>query len=219
MKWFDLAKARMKEVRVTQNQLAERIGASQSGVAHWLGGNREPSLEVIAEILKILGLDRMILNSDGTLEYPDDAISNVSSIDIQPNYKNEFPVLSSVQAGAWTEACEPYSINEISEWYGTTERTSERCFWLRVEGDSMTSGNGVSFPQGTLVLVDTEKDAQSGSLIVAKLTDVNEATFKKLIIDAGQRFLKPLNTMYPPILINGNCKIIGVVVDAKLRLS
>ncbi|MEH2755235.1 LexA family transcriptional repressor, partial [Klebsiella pneumoniae] len=30
------------------------------------------------------------------------------------------------------------------------------------------------------------------------------------------RFLKPLNPQYPIIPINGNCRIIGVVVDAKI---
>ncbi|EEM0128100.1 LexA family transcriptional repressor, partial [Salmonella enterica] len=37
-----------------------------------------------------------------------------------------------------------------------------------------------------------------------------------LVMDAGRKFLKPLNPQYPMIEINGNCKIIGVVVDAKL---
>ncbi len=82
----------------------------------------------------------------------------------------------------------------------------------------MTSPNGISFPEGTLVLVDTQREAENGSLVVAKLTEVNEATFKKLVIDAGQKYLKPLNASYPPLPINGNCKIIGVVVDAKMKL-
>lgn len=218
MNWNDLVKARMKDAGITQAGLAERMDKSQSAIAHWLGGNRKPSIEEIAAMMKIVGLNHMTLNSDGLVEYPDEAWSNVSKIDIQPTYQKSFPVLSSVQAGAWTEACEPYTLNEISEWHETTERTSERCFWLRVEGDSMTSATGVSFPEGTMVLVDTERDHQNGSLVVAKLTDVNEATFKKLAIDAGQKYLRPLNPTYLPIAINGNCKIIGVVVDAKLKL-
>lgn len=79
----------------------------------------------------------------------------------------------------------------------------------------MTTPAGISFPEGTLILIDAEKDYQNGSFVVAKLTDINEATFKKLVIDAGQKFLRPLNTAYPTLPINGNCKIIGVVVDAK----
>ncbi|WP_217517245.1 LexA family protein [Vibrio metschnikovii] len=218
MNWNDLVKSRMKEVGVTQAMLAERMDKSQSAIAHWLGGNRKPSIEEIAAMMKIVGLSHMTLNSEGLIEYPEQAIANVSKVDIQPTYKARFPVLSSVQAGAWTEACEPYMLADISEWHETTERTSDRCFWLKVEGDSMTSATGVSFPEGTLVLVDTERDHENGSLVVAKLEDVNEATFKKLVLDAGQRFLKPLNTNYPIMSVNGNCRIIGVVVDAKLKL-
>lgn len=218
LNWNDLVKSRMKETGITQAVLAERMDKSQSAIAHWLGGNRKPSIEEIATMMKIVGLDHMTLNSDGLIEYPVDELSNVTRVEVQPRYQHSFPVLSSVQAGAWTEACEPYTINQITEWHETTERTGSNCFWLRVEGDSMTSPTGVSLPEGTLVLVDTDRDHQNGSLVVAKLTDVNEATFKKLVIDAGQKYLKPLNPAYQMMPINGNCRIIGVVVDAKLKL-
>ncbi|WP_025523222.1 LexA family protein [Vibrio parahaemolyticus] len=216
--WNDLVKTRMKEIGMTQYALAESMGLTQASIARYLNKKREPDIETISKIMKCIGLEQMMLNSDGYTEYLDEPVGNVSKVVNQPTYQNTFPVLSSVQAGAWTEACEPYTVAAINEWYETTERTSQRCFWLRVEGDSMTSGTGISFPEGTLVLVDTEKEHQNGSLVVAKLTDVNEATFKKFIIDAGQKYLKPLNSSYKPLSINGNCKIIGVVVDAKLKL-
>lgn len=218
MIWTDLVKARIKELGITQEKLAELVNVTPGGMGHWLNQRREPSLNQIASILKVLNLDTLTLYSDGTLEYPDEAWANVRRIEVQPKYQNSFPLLSSVQAGAWSEAVEPYRLDEISHWYETTERASERSFWLEVEGDSMTSATGVSFPEGTLVLVDTEKDYQNGSLVVAKLTDVNNATFKKLVIDAGQKYLKPLNTAYQMMPINGNCRIIGVVIDAKLKL-
>ncbi|MCX8871552.1 helix-turn-helix domain-containing protein [Vibrio parahaemolyticus] len=218
MNWTDLVKARIKELGITQEKLAELVEVTPGGMGHWLNKRREPTLEQIAKILKAVQLDKLVLHSDGTLEYPDEALGNTSAIDIQPAFTQSFPVLSSVQAGNWAEAVEPYTIEEINEWYQTTERTSGHCFWLRVKGDSMTSATDISFPEGTLVLVDTEKEIENGSYVVAKLVDVNEATFKKLVIDAGQKFLKPLNTSYPQLPINGNCKIIGVVVDAKMKL-
>ncbi|TQL04918.1 peptidase S24-like protein [Pseudomonas sp. SLBN-26] len=53
-KWNLLAKARMKELGVTQEQLAERIGVTQGAVAHWLNGRREPGLTRINRILACL---------------------------------------------------------------------------------------------------------------------------------------------------------------------
>jgi SOS-response transcriptional repressor LexA len=218
MIWNELVKARMKSIGITQAVLAEKMEKSQSAIAHWLGGNRKPSIEEIAEILRIVGIDNVVLNSDGLVEYQDSSVANTAEVGKQLTYRRTFPVISFVQAGEWTEAVEPIQASISDEWYETTERTSDQCFWLKVVGDSMISPHGPSFPEGTLVLVDTQKEHQNGSFVVAKLTDVNEATFKKLVVDAGTKFLKPLNPTYPTISINGNCKVIGVVVDAKLKL-
>ncbi|MGR0260206.1 helix-turn-helix transcriptional regulator, partial [Klebsiella pneumoniae] len=49
-RWQDLAKTRMKEVGMTQEQLAEALGITQGGLGHWLNARREPNLEVIAKI-------------------------------------------------------------------------------------------------------------------------------------------------------------------------
>ena len=55
-KWYELAKARMKELDITQDQVAEQMGVTQGAVAHWLGGRREPSLEKVSSLLDYLGL-------------------------------------------------------------------------------------------------------------------------------------------------------------------
>ncbi|MGF1740361.1 LexA family transcriptional regulator [Vibrio profundum] len=210
---------RLKQIRidkgVSQKDLAELCGWGPSRVSNYESGIRSINLddaETLAHHLEVKPY-QILFDAKELTE-----LKNVRSLDIQPDYHQSFPILSSVQAGAWTEACEPYLREEITEWYNTTERTSSRSFWLRVQGDSMTSPTGVSFPEDTLVLVDTEREAQNGSLIIAKLMEVNEATFKKLVVDAGQKLLMPLNRAYPPVPINGNCKIIGVVVDAKMKL-
>jgi SOS-response transcriptional repressor LexA len=82
----------------------------------------------------------------------------------------------------------------------------------------MTSPIGTSITEGTLILVDTEADAQSGKLVVAKLADSDQATFKKLVDDGGRRFLKPLNPAYPIEMCAENCRIVGVVVRALQKL-
>lgn len=129
----------------------------------------------------------------------------------------KYPVISSVQAGAWAEAIEPYTLNDISLWLESDAKIQGKAFWLLVEGDSMTAPTGVSVPQGSYVLFDTGREAINGSLVVAKLSDSNEATFKKLVEDGGNRYLKGLNPNWPIITINGNCKILGVAVESKMR--
>lgn len=65
-----------------------------------------------------------------------------------------------------------------------------------------------------MIVVDPELPYSSGSLVVARLDDSKEATFKQLVIDGEQKSLKPLNPQYPAIPNNGNCTIIGVVRQA-----
>lgn len=68
------------------------------------------------------------------------------------------------------------------------------------------------------MLFDTGREPVNGSLVIAKLVDDNEATFKKLIIEGSTKYLKGLNPAWPLTPINGNCKIIGVAIETKMRL-
>ncbi|MBT1570022.1 hypothetical protein KK471_30925, partial [Klebsiella pneumoniae] len=73
-------------------------------------------------------------------------------------------------------------------------------------------------PEGTYVLFDTGREPINGSLVIAKLYDSNEATFKKFVLDGGKSYLKGLNPQWPVVPINGNCRIIGVAIETKMRL-
>lgn len=134
-----------------------------------------------------------------------------------PSGKRTAPVISWVQAGEWAEAHDPYPPGDGEDFEEVPDTAGANVFWLRVVGDSMTSPVGMSIPEGHLILVDPDQEPENGSLVVAKLTDSDEVTFKKLVIDAGQRYLKPLNSAYETVKINGNCRIVGVVREAKVK--
>ena len=55
-KWIELVKAKMSELRITQEKLAERLAMSQGGVGHWLNKRRQPSLDDMNRVLRELGL-------------------------------------------------------------------------------------------------------------------------------------------------------------------
>lgn len=215
-----LYESKKKSLGITQQDIADALDITQGAVGHYLNGRNALNLSAALTFSRILKVP--VSDFSPTLANEVDSASS-PALDRNVTYdgpyapKGRYPMLSWVSAGAWEEAMEPYSISEINEWYESDVPIQGSGFWLRVEGDSMTAPTGPSIPEGHHVLVDTGREPKNGSLVVAKLTDANEATFKKLIIDGGQKYLKGLNPAWPMIAINGNCRIIGVVVEAKIR--
>ncbi|HCZ8848593.1 TPA: LexA family transcriptional regulator [Proteus mirabilis] len=201
---------RRLELKMTQQDLAKKAGVNRVTVTGWEKGDYQPNgfnLQALANALEVSPL--------WLVDGKEESSSNVSFLKLnRPG--GEYPLISWVSAGNWCEAIEPYHRRSVDVWYETTVHCSEESFWLEVKGDSMTSSSGLSIPEGMVILVDPEVEAVSGKLVVAKLESENEATFKQYIVDAGNHYLKPLNPQYRMIPINGNCQIIGVVVDAKI---
>lgn len=202
-------KSRREALGLTQVELAEKVGTSQQSIEQLENGKTKRP-RYLPELARIL-----LVSIEWLLDGNND--NNVSQT--HPSDKrNKYPLISWVTAGEWQEAVEAYNLKDIDEWYESDIHIMGDAFWLRVEGDSMTSPVGQSIPEGHMVLVDTGREPKNGSLVIAKLTDANEATFKKLIIDGGNKYLKGLNPNWPMTPINGNCKIIGVVIEARVRL-
>lgn len=217
-----LYKAKKKELGLSQEKIAiEGLKAnSQSAASHYLTGRNALNVEAASVFARYLQEPVSSFSprlAKQIAQMSDSGHANVSMIE-QPNMMFRYPVISWVAAGAWSEAVEPFPPG-FSDRYEMSEYDSKGpAFWLEVKGDSMTSINGQSVPEGTFILVDTEADVQSGKLVIAKLADSNEATFKKLVEDGGRRFLKPLNPAYPVEMCADGCKIVGVVVRALMKL-
>ncbi|MES4613565.1 LexA family transcriptional regulator [Ewingella sp. CoE-038-23] len=217
-----LYESKKKELKVTQYTIADELGISQGAVGHYLNGRNALNAKIAASFAKVLEISiadfsPKLAKEASSLSINAGSVSNVSYVGKHvPGSK--YPVLSKVQAGVWSEAVEAYTLKDIDLWLESDAHIQGDAFWLEVDGDSMTAPVGLSIPEGTFVLFDTGREAANGNLVIAKLTDSNEATFKKFIIDGGQRYLKGLNPAWPLVPINGNCRIIGVAVETKLRL-
>jgi len=136
-----------------------------------------------------------------------------------PDITGKVPLISWIQAGSWTEVIDNFHPGDAEEWIETTAKVSAQSFALRIKGDSMTNPHSApSLPEGSMVVIDPNAHCDNGNIVVARLNDSMEATIKKLVIDGGQRYLKPLNPAYPTITINGNCQIIGRAVRVELDL-
>ena len=126
----------------------------------------------------------------------------------------EYPEISWVQAGMPMEAVEISNVASC-EVHPSDAWAGPNGFWLKVKGPSMTSSNGMSFPEGMVILVAPGFDVESSQFVVAKMVDTNEATFKQFIWDSGRAFLKPLNPSFPTVEMDGEWVLVGRVVDAK----
>ena len=82
---------------------------------------------------------------------------------------------------------------------------------LRVEGDSMTSPSGRSYPEGCVIYVDPEQNnVVPGDRVIAKLASTQHVVFKQLASDGSRQYLKPLNPIHPPIF--DEFEILGRVI-------
>lgn len=206
-------KAARKHAGLTQAELAKRLGINQTSISD-LERGKSASSSHTTSIAVECGVSPYWLESGKGEMTAVAAVRELETVYQTGSYK-EYPLISAVQAGAWHEVVDEFQPGDAEEWHGTTKNAGPAGFWLKVRGDSMTSPAGKSFPEGMLILVNPDLGVEPGHYVVAKLVDTQEATFKQLVEDAGAKFLKPLNPAWPMIPINGNCRIVGRVVEAK----
>lgn len=208
-KWYDLAKQLMRAQGMSQDSLADLMGITKGGLSHWLNGRREPNLEDIARIMRALGRRQFTVTHDGMVI--DDSVSNTLP-GAPPLDVGRYPVIDWKDAGCYMEESKRALLPHVN----TSVICSDDSYWLVAKGESMNAPQGLSIPAGTMILVDPHAPAIDGKLVIAQLEEGQTPTFKQLIIDGGQKLLRSLNPLYPPIPLNPESKIIGVVVDAKI---
>lgn len=162
------------------------------------------------------------ITAAGSMALPAIIGSGVASNVVPIASSVKVPLVSWVQAGAPSEIREPDPYTEwtkkswVQAWHSAPGRFA---FALRVEGDSMTSPypNQLSFPEGTLLIVDPDRAALAGDFVIAKDIATQQATFKKLMQDGGRWYLRALNPAYQAIEIDDPAvRIIARVIEYQL---
>jgi SOS-response transcriptional repressor LexA len=224
----NIFKARAKSAGVTQLDIADALNVTQAAISHYLNGVNPLNARVAAVFAKYLGVPvrsfshRLADEIEATTEAARLGLrglndgENFRLVEL-PGMVYRYPVISWVSAGNWAEAVQPYPDGHSDRYEISDYNSKGPAFWLEVKGDSMTAPSGPSVPEGMMVLVDTEAEVTPGKLVIAKLGS-GEATFKKLVEDGGNRYLKPLNPAYKMIECNEDCRIIGVAVRMAAKL-
>lgn len=217
--WIEIVKLKMRERRLTQEQLAERMGCSQGAVNHWLSGRRRPDLHTMNRILKELGEENLevvqmlrVNEQRGRYESTSEAAVPEWAIS-QPAFR--YPVFEWAAAADNKPSIARHStgISHISDYHACGP-----AFWLRVDGESMSAAYGRSVPSGSLILVDPLAEARSGSLVIVSAPLQEQAVFRELQEEGGRRYLKALNPSWPVMAWERDWHLKGVVVRAMLVL-
>lgn len=191
--------------------MANMLGKSQSQISHLIGANPIKNIgdKIAAEVEKIFNkphgwLDREHFEIREANSYYN-AVANTANINPQL-----VPVIGWDQVTIWPEIPEEIA-KEMRHYIPTLLRFSNQGFALKVEGDSMEAPSGISFPEGSIVVVDPNFSVNNRAFVIARLIGEKEVIFRQIIMEGNKRYLKPLNPRYPIIEVNGPLSFCGVV--------
>jgi SOS-response transcriptional repressor LexA len=196
MKSSDLIRAGRHRLGLSEQAFANAVGVTRAAVQQWeRPAGTAPKRTTQLKVAEILGLTVAELMSG-------------SKAGLKPELRREVPIVSEVEAGRYT-TIDNFKLRRGLKMVPINVEIRRHTFALRVHGDSMISESHDSFPEGSVLIVEPDMEAISGDYVIAKNLD-GETTFKQLVKDGGEYFLKPLNARYP-IRPLGTAEIIGVV--------
>lgn len=188
---------------MSEQQFADALGVSRGAVQQWeKQGGTAPKRANQARVAKLLGISVAEL------------VSGVSAGARGVDVRAEVPLVSEVEAGNYT-VIDNFKPTMQFDAIPVSVPVKRHTYALRVHGDSMVSESGDSFPAGSILIVEPEMEALPGDYVIA-VNHASETTFKQLVKDGGDLYLKPLNSRYP-IKPLGNARVIGVVREFTKR--
>lgn len=204
-------RALRRSKKMTQAQLAKIAGVSSPAVTEW---------EKDSYLPKAASLDAIANEFSVTTEYILTGKSAVSKLDNNVDLSQKIsikgrpvPVISWVQAGAWTGVDSIPVGTQFEEWLPPNPDSGKNGYGLIVVGSSMKP----DFKPSDRIYVNPDiqtYDLQTDDLVIVSCSGESEATFKKLIVEGDNKYLQPLNPNWPDqiIKLTEDCRLVGKVV-------
>lgn len=210
----------------TQTALSEAIGKAPAQISQWINASLnsktgKPRVMSNAVAREIEALTKKPVGwMDNLQAGPRPWDFNVTEAPASMQIRM-YPVISSVQAGEWSEIVDTFEPGDAEEWQPSPADLGKTGFLLRVEGSSMTNpaGGRDNFPDGVYVHINPDVEAVPGDFVVAKRVRDNKATFKQLCLVDGELYLHATNPAWPNpyIKLEKDDKIVGKLKYAGWR--
>ncbi len=170
-------------------------------------GQSVPNVIAAYAVAKALGTTIEALIEEAT--NPGQARSPVESTE-------RVPVVPWGMAAEWRLNPDIARLPGNTVWVIPPENATAGMFALIVPDDTMHSPSGLAFPAGSTIFVNPRRTAEANDLVVGYTHKPDELTFKRLIQDGAQRYLRPLNPQFPMISIDGDFQVVGVVTGMRM---
>lgn len=187
---------------ITQTELSNITGITQSSISDWLNGKYLPKQDKIDILAKALGVSPAYL-----MGWEDDDIdlSKIPGL-IFPVQMKRIPILGTISCGNPIFADQNYD-----GYFMIDTNLPEADFVLKAKGDSMIEAN---IFEGDFVFFRKQRDVDNGT-IAAVLID-EEATLKRVNKSNDVLILQPCNKNYEPLIYSKdddkNIVILGQMV-------
>lgn len=214
---MDSKSIRYKNTRLLVEQVggvssfAEKIGKGQSQTSQFAGTNPIKGIgnKVAREIEEAFDKPHgwLDLPQEGTQEFENNVSEPI------PLIGKLIPVISWIQAGAWTTVEAVPAGTQFEEWLPPNPKCGKNGYGLVVSGESMLP----DFRPGDKIYVNPDfqvSDLKTGDLVIVACDGDKAATFKKLIVETDDMYLQPLNPEWSEkaIALEDGCKLVGKVV-------
>ena len=202
---------KLNEKNLRQADIARATGKSTAAVTKWLRGENTPKADALKDIARLLDVsDEWLLTGKGLERKFDNNVDLSQKISLEGR---PIPVISWVAAGSFDPIETVLRDTRIDEYMPPLKECGKNGYGLIVTGISMSP----KFEIGDRIYVNPDIqtfDLISGDLVIVSCCGDTEATFKKLIIEGGDKYLQPINPDWPEqiIKLTEDCRLVGKVV-------
>ncbi|MGQ9474387.1 MAG: LexA family protein [Candidatus Caldatribacteriaceae bacterium] len=187
----------LRERKMTQRELAEKLRVSAALVSSWFAGKRKITVEHLREMAKLFRI------SEGEIFYLSGILQETFEVSPEVVF---VPVLSAeIPCGTPRENFEDYIVGvhpilrEMLEMgVGKSYEYGLKIYFLRTEGDSMIEA-GIT--PGSFVLFSPDIEVRSGDIAVVEV-DAEGLTVKQIFFRGETVVLQPRNSHYEPRILD-----------------
>ncbi len=197
--------ARMK-AGLSQVEASEKVGCKQTVISKIEAGEIKKS-SYFEKLAKIYNIDfRWLITGEGFVK-EEDVYSN--------DEKNQLPILMGNEIIRWclSELSQKEIIIPSREFVFSPFHKDERKrkFAIKIKDESMSTKRGVSFYEGSKVIIDPDRQWIDGDFILT-IESTGIPTLYQYEISGAYQLLKPLNSRYPIHRLDNTYAIVGTAV-------